>query len=86
MVDWLGRWSYDINTPEGKKCDYDRLADEIVEYRYEPEYGIENLVLMIYAHFDRNDEYIREAYPDTTEGVLDFVFDSGGFKEFDYEP
>ena len=31
MVDTYGRWTYEPDTPEEKKCDCDRIADWILE-------------------------------------------------------
>lgn len=27
MVDYYGRWTYELNTPENKKCDLDRTME-----------------------------------------------------------
>lgn len=93
MVDVYGRWTYEPDTPEEKKCDCDRIADWVIEKGYEPETTIENLVQMIIAHFDSPDhygEYNAETgcggYGDefTVEECKRYVEESGGFKEFDY--
>jgi len=44
MVDNYGRWTYEPNTPEEKKCDCDRIADWICEKGYTPRTSIEHLV------------------------------------------
>lgn len=93
MVDVYGRWTYEPDTPEEKKCDCDRIADWVREKGYEPKTTIENLVQMIIAHFDNPDhygEYNAETgcggYSDefTVEECKRYVEESGGFKEFDY--
>lgn len=93
MVDGYGRWTYEANTPEEKKCDMDRIADWIMEKKYIPKTSIENLVTMIVLHFDCPDNY-GEYDPETGFGgygdgfTIDeckrYVEDSGGFSEFDY--
>lgn len=93
MVDVYGRWTYEPDTPEEKKCDCDRIADWVIEKGYEPKTNIENLVQMIIAHFDNPDhygEYDAETgcggYGDefTIEECKRYVEESGGIKEFDY--
>ena len=94
MVDNYGRWTYEPNTPEEKKCACARIADWICEKVYTPKTSIEHLVHMIILMFDCCDnygEYDEESgcggYGDefTIEGCKRYVEDSGGFKEFDYE-
>ena len=93
MVDAFGRWTYEQNTPEDKKCDLDRLADWIMESGYKPKIGVENLAIMIMVHFDCPDNFgafdpatgsggYGENY--TLEECKRYVKDSGGFSEFDY--
>lgn len=93
MVDVYGRWTYEPDTPEEKKCDCDRIADWVREKGYEPKTNIENLVRMIIAHFDNPDHYGEYdaktgcgGYGDefTIEECKRYVEESGGFKEFDY--
>lgn len=94
MVDTYGRWTYEANTPENKKCDCDLIADWILANKYTPKTSIENLVSMIILHFDCPDNY-GEYDPQTGCGgygngfTIDeckrYVEDSGGFAEFDYE-
>lgn len=88
MVDTYGRWTYEPDTPEEKKCDSDRIADAIVKSGYEIKTTIEHLVNMIILIFDcldiyngYNGEYGTEW---SVEGCLQYVEDSGGFAEFDY--
>lgn len=93
MVDAYGRWIYEPDTPEQKKCDCDRIADWICESGYTPKTSIEHLVHMIILMFDCCDNY--GAYDEesgcgghgeefTIEGCKQYVEDSGGFAEFDY--
>lgn len=93
MVDVYGRWTYEPDTLEEKKCDCDRIADWVREKGYKPETTIENLVQMIIAHFNSLDhygEYDAETgcggYGDefTVEECKRYVEESGGFKVFDY--
>lgn len=93
MVDWYGRWTYEPNTPEEKKCDCDRIADWILEKGYTPKTTIENLVEKIILHFDCPDnfgDYDEETgfggYGEcfTIEECKRYVEDSGGIEEFDY--
>lgn len=93
MVDVYGRWTYEPDTPEENKCDYDRIADWVREKGYKPETSIEQLVYMIMLHFDCPDNYGKydeetgfggygESF--TVEECKRYVEESGGFKEFDY--
>lgn len=93
MIDVYGRWTYEPDTPEEKKCDCDRIADWVREKGYKPETTIENLVQMIIAHFDSPDHYGeydaetgRGGYGDefTVEECKRYVEEFGGFREFDY--
>ena len=91
MVDVYGRWIYEPNTPEEKKCDFDRLADEIQKQikesndqcggNFQIETTIENLVTMIYLHL--KDE-IDEMETFDVAAIMEIVAESGGLKEFDY--
>lgn len=67
MVDYYGNWTYEPDTPEEKKCDLDRLADEILRQikegndqtgnDYQIETTIENVTVMVYLHLkDEIDE------------------------------
>lgn len=93
MVDTYGRWTYEPNTPENKKCDCDRLADWIISENYTPKTSIENLVEMIILYFDCEDNY-GEYDPETgfggygdyytLEECQNYILNMGGFEEFDY--
>lgn len=81
MVDWYGRWTYEPNTPEEKKCDNDRLADWIISTGYEIKTNMENLCAMIVLYF--MDECEVYGYDDTVEDCIEYVKDNG-ISEFDY--
>lgn len=93
MVNNLGQWFYTSDTPEEKKCDYDRIADWIIQSGYKVKTTIEHLTTMIIGIFDCPD-YYGEYNPETggggygdgftIDGCKQFVEDSGGFAEFDY--
>ena len=55
MVDRYGRWtaedSYEWYT-EDVMCDCDRIAKRIMDDMYIPKTSIENVVMMVFAHFD----------------------------------
>ena len=79
MVDQFGRWTEEedyLAYPEEKLCDYDRMAIWIRSEGYEPRTSMENLISMIFAHY--NEEF-------SIEGCIEFVELSGGLQEFDYE-
>jgi hypothetical protein len=99
MVDgWTGRWYPEEDYskyPEEKLCDCDRLCIAIRAAGYTPRTSMENLVNMVMAHFDDSEHY-GEYDPETgcggygdsftIEGCLQYIEDSGGWKEFDYVP
>lgn len=82
MVDTYGRWTYDPNTPEEKKCDMDRLADYIRKQNYTPKTDLEHLADMIFLLYDSELEQTKADF--TLEGCIEYVELSGGLKEFDY--
>lgn len=93
MVDTLGRWKYEKDTPQEKKCDMDIVADMIRESGYEPQTDLENLVVMVILNFENETEdssseffptYDFENMMINSDGLKDFVEASGGWKEFDY--
>lgn len=84
MVDTYGRWIYEPDTSEEKKCDCDRIADWIYDKPYKIQTSLENLVYMILLHFDCSDNYDGYGNGFTIEGCKQYVEDSGGFAEFDY--
>lgn len=91
MIDYYGNWTYEPNTSEEKKCDFDRLADEILKQIKESndqtgenkqiETTIENLVIMIYLHL--KDE-IDEMKTLNVNEIMELVSETGGLAEFDY--
>jgi hypothetical protein len=89
MIDTYGRWyeENDYSTyPEEKWCDYDRLAMWIRSEGYDPKTSMENLIDMIILFFDSPDIYNTGDYGTefTIEGCKEYIRNSGGFAEFDY--
>ena len=86
MVDWYGNWSeeenYDTYPPE-KWCAYDHMAAWIRKSGYSIKTTMENLIDMIFLHYDGELEDTGEEF--TVEGCQEYVECSGGLKEFDYE-
>lgn len=87
MVDTYGRWTYEPNTPEEKKCDCDRVADWITSTGYKNELSIESLTEMVisYAEEFYKDEFENNEWNFDLEYIKQYVKDSGGLSEFDYE-
>lgn len=98
MVDTYGRWyeEEDYSTyPEEKWCDYDTMAAWIREHGYEPKTSMENLIDMIFAHYecetenDKNSIYHPNNFIDCKNpwisGCKVYVEDNGGVEEFNYE-
>ena len=87
MVDTYGRWTYEPNTPEEKKCDCDRVADWIISTGYKNELSIESLTEMVisYAEEFYKDEFENNEWNFDLEYIKQYVEDSGGLLEFDYE-
>lgn len=85
MVDqWTGEWAEekDYSTyPKEKWCDYDYMAAWIREQKYEPKTSMENLITMIFLHYDCEVEEFDGPY---IEAVQAYVSDNG-LSEFDYE-
>ena len=98
MVDDYGRWTVEKDYkgyPENKWCDYDYVANWIMNLGYEPKTSIQNLVEIIVEHYDSylidNDimfyTNIIKSENDSMISIEDincFVEDNGGLKEFDY--
>lgn len=86
MVDYLGRWyeEKDYSTyPKEKWCDYDHMANWIRSEGYEPQTTMENLINMIFSHYESSCEECEETF--CINGCIDFVENSGGIEMFDYE-
>lgn len=93
MVDWYGRWTYKPDTPEEKKCDCDRVADEVLKYLanvnpnsrlygYKIETSIENIVEMIFIYLE---DFINEQKEFNAEEIVREAAEYGcGIDEFDY--
>ena len=84
MVDCYGRWTYEQNTPENKKCDLDRIGDFIIESNYKIKTDIENLAYMVIGMFDYENTVKDYGGFFSIKGCLNYVRDCGGFAEFDY--
>ena len=98
MVDeFTGKWMVeaDYSTyPKEKWCDYDYMSDWIRKCGYEPKTSMENLISMMFAHyeceigmhvseFDVESGNFKGTYIDACQA---FVMASGGIGEFDYLP
>lgn len=86
MVDFFGRWTEekDYSTyPKEKWCDYDHMAVWIRSWGYIPQTSMENLISMIFAHYEACSYDDNETF--SIEGCIEFVENSGGIREFDYE-
>ena len=86
MVDFFGRWTEekDYSTyPKEKWCDYDHMTVWIRSKGYEPQTSMENLITMIFAHYDSFLYDYNETF--SIEGCIEFVEENGGIREFDYE-
>lgn len=83
--------------PEKEWCDMDYMANWIRSVGYEPKTSMENLILMIFAHYEIELETSnRKFYTDIEKSengdgwmvsiydVSWFVRDNGGLQEFDY--
>ena len=87
MVDTYGRWTEeDYSTyPKEKWCMYDYMADAIRKTGYEVKTDMENLITMIFAHADGNVESGEYIDMNNVDNIMEWVNDSGGLREFDYE-
>lgn len=87
MVDFFGRWyeESDYSTyPKEKWCHYDHMAVWIRSMGYEPQTSMENLITMIFAHYEGECEEQDKEF--SIDDCIEFVESSGGICEFDYEP
>lgn len=98
MIDYYGKWKAEEDYksyPKNKWCDLDYVANWINESNYTPKTSLENLVEMIFAHYDgylvdNNMEFysdIEESENGLMVSIKDiscFVEESGGCAEFDY--
>lgn len=100
MINSLGRWeeNKDYSTfPQTEWCDMDYMATWIRSKGYEIKTTMENLILMIFAHYEDDDKYLKKGYfavkdtrkyPDNLmvniPDVKAYVEASGGLVEFDY--
>ena len=97
MVDNLGRWTEekDYSTyPREKWCDYDYMAAWIRERGYEPKTSMENLISMMFAHYEGEIETHASEFDVAsgnfnrtyTDACQAYVEASGVIGDFDYEP
>ena len=94
MIDYYGKWTYDPDMPEDKMRDMDRVAQMVSRNGYEPMTTMENLVSMIalsykgYLEDECLDFYAVENdsddYDFNIEDIESYIYDNGGFSEFDY--
>ena len=91
MIDYYGNWieEQDYNKyPKEKWCGYDYIAVWIRDNGYEPKTTMENLITMIFLHYESALEseefYGKENYEFNIDCCKEYVLMSGGFKEFDY--
>lgn len=85
MVTTYGEWIPEddyTNYPPEKMCDFDEMAIAIRNDNYTPKTDLENIILNVFLYFD--DEDIQNEYGNDIKGCLNYVKDSGGWKEFDY--
>ena len=85
MVDWYGNWFEEkdyTNYPMDEWCDYDHMAVWIRKNGYEIKTNMENLITIIFLHFDGELEETNAEF--TIEGCKRFVEESGGLAVFDY--
>lgn len=88
MVDTYGRWTEekDYNVyPKEKWCMYDYMADAIRKTGYTIKTSMENLITLIILHAECNVECGEEIDMDNVEDIMEFIWQSGGLEEFDYE-
>lgn len=87
MVDTYSRWIEEpdyTNFPKEKMCDYDEMAVWIHECGYVPKTTMENLITIIFLHFEGAMEN-KEGLYFSIENCKEYVEASGGLSEFDYE-
>lgn len=88
MVDMFGRWTEekDYSTyPKEKWCMYDYMADAIRKSGYEVKTTMENLITMIFLHAESDVENGTEIDMEDSYDIMEWVNESGGLQEFDYE-
>lgn len=78
---WIEETDYSTY-PKEKWCDYDYMAVWIRAKGYEPETSMENLIDMIFAHYECELEETGEEY--SIEGCQEYV-EACGIAEFDYD-
>lgn len=76
MVNNIGQWKYEANTPESKKCDLDRAA-EIVLKTLPKNVDIETLLLRLIANAE--EQYMTD---ETNKLYKDGMLDTEVFEEY----
>jgi len=97
MVDWYGNWYEEEDYskyPKEKWCDMDYMAVWIRSKNYEVETTMENLINMILAHYEYDEDVVENGYfafEDAKDSLMihvpdveEYVNASGGLYEFDY--
>ena len=87
MIDWFGRWHEEkdyLTYPDEKWTDYDYMAVWIRGKEYEPKTSMENLIDMIFLHYEGECEEEDKEF--NVEDCIEYVMASGGIEMFDYEP
>lgn len=100
MINKFGKWEEEKdynNISQEHWCDMDYMAAWIRRKDYEIKTTMENLILMIFAHYEGDDEFMEKGYfavedarkyPDNLmvniPDVEAYVEASGGLAEFDY--
>jgi hypothetical protein len=99
MVDYYGRWTEETDYttyPKEKWCDYDVMANHLRNTGYEIKTNMENLITMIFLHYECQIEIDEKGYFEIENrnkdgcslnlaDIICYVEASGGIKEFDYE-
>jgi hypothetical protein len=86
MVDYYGNWTEEKDYsvyPKDKWCDYDHMAAFIREKEYKPKTTMENLISMIFAHYESVLEDNNEECEFNIEDCKMYAIENG-FCEFDY--
>ena len=87
MVDWFGRWREERDYSKYPKelwTDYDYMAVWIRGEGYKPKTSMENLIDMIFLHYEGECE--EEGTEFNVEDCMEYVTARGGIEMFDYEP
>lgn len=91
-VNNVGHWTPETDYtlyPADKWCDCDKLANWIMQTGYQIETTLENLVLMILAHFmgeteDEDSDFYMDDGTFHLHECIEYIEASGGLEMFDY--